>query len=78
MNETTLQRTLVAINDGLAAMDGAKLVALRPHPAARDSLVAAVDLPDYEPSLALLPLAEAVYKQLGVLVLFRTNRAPDA
>lgn len=46
-------------------------MALEPHASAKDSVVASVDTGDRNPNLDLRPLAESVYRNTGILVLFR-------
>lgn len=54
-------------------MPGARLIGLKPHPAAHDSMVASVQGVECQTSLALRAVSEAIYQELGVLVTFRTT-----
>jgi hypothetical protein len=70
MGNSALESTLVEVTDGLRSVSAVHLVGLHPHPSARDSFVAEVDVEEPGAAVALRLIAEDIYRTTGALVLF--------
>ena len=76
MRSVKEQAALIKISDGLAGLPAAGLLGVRPHPTATDSVIVELAAAESGYGIELRLLAEDVYRETGVLVLFREPAIP--
>lgn len=73
MNQSALQRTLLEVSDRVAQIPAVELLGLEPHHSARDSFVARVQTVGRDAAVELRSVAEQIFQNSGMLVLFQTQ-----